>query len=148
MPGNEHLSPEEVVATLPHDITLRLGFLADVPEQQARVNLGVQPCGTALLLEAYGLVHYVDHNRSSVQLAKNPNDEAAARMIRVTDFGGKVMSICQNHLPDDESREILQQNILDITEDRRRIINNALTDQPHPTTLLIHHLKRLGRRRK
>ncbi|HET9098569.1 MAG TPA: hypothetical protein VFN51_03040 [Candidatus Saccharimonadales bacterium] len=148
MSNYEDSSPEQVAASLPYDVILRLGFLASVPDEQARVNLGVQPFGTAALLEAYGLVNYADHESSSLKLARNPGDESAATMIRVTEFGREVMAICHDKLPTDDSRDIFLHNMLDITEDRRRIINSALTDQPHPATILVHHLDRLNHPKK
>ena len=106
--------PEQIMDILPEDVTLRLGVLASRPMNEIRVNLGVRPYGTALLLETYGIVNYRDHGDSALQLAKNPEDKSAATMVRVTELGEKVMSICQTQLPEGDERDELSKNVLEM----------------------------------
>lgn len=137
----EHLlDPERIVDNLPVELGLRLGILADRPAEEVRINLGLQDFGTASLLGALGLVTFQDYDKSALELAKKPDNQAAADKVQVTDLGGKVMQLCQSRLPEGEEREKLSKTILDITDNRRIIVTNAIVDAPHPAILLATYL--------
>lgn len=124
--------PEQIAGVLPESLALRLGVLADRPEEEVRVNLGLQLYGTAALLQAYGLVAYHDYDTSALELAKKPEGNPIASTVRVTELGKNVMTLCQKRLPEGEERDELEKEVLDMTDNRRVIVKNALIDAHTP----------------
>jgi hypothetical protein len=124
--GQMERTPEQAVLIIPPELRQRLGLLATVTEEEAKVNLGLRPYGHAMLLDAAGLVLYQDFPKSGLALAKNPNDISAMQMVQITEMGKRVMSYCQEQLPEGEAREKLETDLLNIDRDRMDVLINVL----------------------